>query len=221
MGVAHWRDDVRIDPEEVTVSFVEGYPVAINGREFATRVDLVMEANAIGGRHGLGMSDQIENRIIEAKSRGIYESPGLALLHIAYERLVTGIHNEATIENYRTMGRRLGRLLYEGRWFDPQSLMLREPLMRWVGTAVTGSVTLRLRRGDDYSILDTQSPNLTYAPERLSMERVEDAAFGPLDRIGQLTMRNLDIDDSRSKLEVYRQAGTLTGGSLLAIEDNR
>jgi argininosuccinate synthase len=221
MGVAHWRDDVRIDPEEVTVSFVEGYPVSINGREFATRVDLVMEANAIGGRHGLGMSDQIENRIIEAKSRGIYESPGLALLHIAYERLVTGIHNEATIENYRTMGRRLGRLLYEGRWFDPQSLMLREPLMRWVGTAVTGSVTLRLRRGDDYSILDTQSPNLTYAPERLSMERVEDAAFGPLDRIGQLTMRNLDIDDSRSKLEVYRQAGTLTGGSLLAIEDNR
>jgi argininosuccinate synthase len=221
MGVAHWRDDVRIDPEEVTVSFVEGYPASINGREFATRVDLVMEANAIGGRHGLGMSDQIENRIIEAKSRGIYESPGLALLHIAYERLVTGIHNEATIENYRTMGRRLGRLLYEGRWFDPQSLMLREPLMRWVGTAVTGSVTLKLRRGDDYSILDTQSPNLTYAPERLSMERVEDAAFGPLDRIGQLTMRNLDIDDSRSKLEVYRQAGTLTGGSLLAIEDNR
>ncbi len=221
MGVAHWRDDVAISPEDVTVSFVEGFPVSINGREFATRVDLVMEANAIGGRHGLGMSDQIENRIIEAKSRGIYESPGLALLHIAYERLVTGIHNEGTIENYRTMGRRLGRLLYEGRWFDPQSLMLREPLIRWVGTAVTGSVTLRLRRGDDYSILDTQSPNLTYAPDRLSMERVEDAAFGPLDRIGQLTMRNLDIDDSRSKLEVYRQAGTLTGGNLLAIEDKR
>ncbi|MEY4162117.1 MAG: argininosuccinate synthase, partial [Actinomycetota bacterium] len=221
MGVAHWRDDVAISPEDVTVSFVEGFPVSINGREFATRVDLVMEANAIGGRHGLGMSDQIENRIIEAKSRGIYESPGLALLHIAYERLVTGIHNEGTIENYRTMGRRLGRLLYEGRWFDPQSLMLREPLIRWVGTAVTGSVTLRLRRGDDYSILDTQSPNLTYAPERLSMERVEDAAFGPLDRIGQLTMRNLDIDDSRAKLEVYRQAGTLTGGNLLAIEDKR
>jgi argininosuccinate synthase len=221
MGVAHWRDDGAISPEDVTVSFVEGFPVSINGREFATRVDLVMEANAIGGRHGLGMSDQIENRIIEAKSRGIYESPGLALLHIAYERLVTGIHNEGTIENYRTMGRRLGRLLYEGRWFDPQSLMLREPLIRWVGTAVTGSVTLRLRRGDDYSILDTQSPNLTYAPERLSMERVEDAAFGPLDRIGQLTMRNLDIDDSRAKLEVYRQAGTLTGGNLLAIEDKR
>ena len=221
MGVAHWRDDVAITAEDVTVSFHEGFPVAINGREFATRVDLVMEANAIGGRHGLGMSDQIENRIIEAKSRGIYESPGLALLHIAYERLVTGIHNEATIENYRTMGRRLGRLLYEGRWFDPQSLMLREPLIRWVGTAVTGSVTLRLRRGDDYSILDTESPNLTYAPERLSMEKVEDAAFGPLDRIGQLTMRNLDIDDSRTKLDVYRSAGTLTGGNLLGIEDKR
>ena len=221
MGVAHWREDVAIAAEEVSVTFHEGLPVAINGREFATRVDLVMEANTIGGRHGLGMSDQIENRIIEAKSRGIYESPGLALLHIAYERLVTGIHNEATIENYRTMGRRLGRLLYEGRWFDPQSLMLREPLIRWVGTAVTGTVTLRLRRGDDYSILDTESPNLTYAPERLSMERVEDSAFGPLDRIGQLTMRNLDIDDSRTKLDVYRSAGTLTGGSLLAIEDKR
>ena len=221
MGVAHWREDVKIQTEEVTIAFHEGFPVAINGREFATRVDLVMEANAIGGRHGLGMSDQIENRIIEAKSRGIYESPGLALLHIAYERLVTGIHNEATIENYRTMGRRLGRLLYEGRWFDPQSLMLREPLMRWVGTPITGSVTLKLRRGDDYSILNTESPNLTYAPERLSMERVEDASFGPLDRIGQLTMRNLDIDDSRTKLEVYRSAGTLTGGSLLAIEDKR
>ena len=221
MGVAHWRDDVKIQTEEVTIAFHEGFPVAINGREYATRVDLVMEANAIGGRHGLGMSDQIENRIIEAKSRGIYESPGLALLHIAYERLVTGIDNEGTIENYRTMGRRLGRLLYEGRWFDPQSLMLREPLMRWVGTPITGSVTLKLRRGDDYSIMNTESPNLTYAPERLSMERVEDASFGPLDRIGQLTMRNLDIDDSRTKLEVYRSAGTLTGGSLLAIEDKR
>ncbi|MFM8794710.1 MAG: argininosuccinate synthase, partial [Acidimicrobiales bacterium] len=213
MGVAHWRDDVAVAPEDVTVAFHEGMPVSINGREFASRVELVSEANAIGGRHGLGMSDQIENRIIEAKSRGIYEAPGLALLHIAYERLVSGIHNEATIENYRTMGRRLGRLLYEGRWFDPQSLMLREPLMRWVGSAVTGSVTLRLRRGDDWSILDTDSPNLTYAPERLSMEKVEDAAFGPLDRIGQLTMRNLDIDDSRTKLDVYRSAGTLTGSN--------
>ncbi|MCE2817052.1 MAG: argininosuccinate synthase [Ilumatobacteraceae bacterium] len=220
MGIAHWKEDVAVAPEVVSIRFVEGFPVAINGREFASRVDLVLEANEIGGRHGLGMSDQIENRIIEAKSRGIYESPGLALLHIAYERLVTGIHNEATMENYRTMGRRLGRLLYEGRWFDPQSLMLREPLMRWVGTAITGEVTLRLRRGDDYSILDTTSPNLTYAPDRLSMERVEDAAFGPLDRIGQLTMRNLDIDDSRAKLQVYRGAGTLPSGGLLAIEDN-
>jgi argininosuccinate synthase len=163
------------------------------------------------------MCDQIENRIIEAKSRGIYEAPGLALLHIAYERLITGIHNEGTIENYRTMGRRLGRLLYEGRWFDPQSLMLREPLMRWVGSAVTGEVTLRLRRGDDYTILDTQSPNLTYHPERLSMEKVEDQAFGPLDRIGQLTMRNLDIDDSRAKLDVYRGAGTIGTGALTAL----
>jgi argininosuccinate synthase len=165
------------------------------------------------------MSDQIENRIIEAKSRGIYESPGLALLHIAYERLVSGIHNENSIENYRTMGRRLGRLLYEGRWFDPQSLMLREPLMRWIGSAVTGEVTLRLRRGDDYSILNTTSPNLTYAPERLSMERVDDAEFGPLDRIGQLTMRNLDITDTRNKLDVYRSAGTLGPGGLLELEN--
>jgi argininosuccinate synthase len=220
MGIAHWREDVHVAAEEVSIRFHEGFPVAINGKEFSDQVALVMEANAIGGRHGLGMSDQIENRIIEAKSRGIYESPGLALLHIAYERLVSGIHNEATMENYRTMGRRLGRLLYEGRWFDPQSLMLREPLMRWVGTAITGEVTVKLRRGDDYTIVNTESPNLTYAPERLSMERVDDAAFGPLDRIGQLTMRNLDIDDSRSKLEVYRSSGTLPSGGLLAIEDN-
>jgi argininosuccinate synthase len=218
MGVAHYRDSVKIEAEVVSVQFVEGWPVAINGKEFATQVDLVNEANRIGGRHGLGMSDQIENRIIEAKSRGIYESPGLALLHIAYERLVSGIHNENSIENYRTMGRRLGRLLYEGRWFDPQSLMLREPLMRWIGSAVTGEVTLRLRRGDDYSILNTTSPNLTYAPERLSMERVDDAEFGPLDRIGQLTMRNLDITDTRNKLDVYRSAGTLGPGGLLELE---
>jgi argininosuccinate synthase len=218
MGVAHYRDDVAIEPEVVSIRFHEGWPVALNGQEFASQVELVMEANRIGGRHGLGMSDQIENRIIEAKSRGIYEAPGLALLHIAYERLVTGIHNESTIENYRTMGRRLGRLLYEGRWFDPQSLMLREPLLRWVGSAVTGEVTLRLRRGDDYTIVNTESPNLTYAPERLSMERVEDQAFGPLDRIGQLTMRNLDIDDSRAKLDLYRSIGTLASGGVLAIE---
>jgi argininosuccinate synthase len=219
MGVAHWRPEVRIDAEEVTVRFEGGWPVALNGARFTSPHALFTEANTIGGRHGLGMSDQIENRIIEAKSRGIYEAPALALLHIAYERLVTAIHNEGTIENYRTMGRRLGRLLYEGRWFDPQSLMLREPLLRWVGSAVSGEVTLRLRRGDDYSLLDTTGPNLTYAPERLSMEKVEDAAFGPLDRIGQLTMRNLDIDDSRAKLEVYRQAGTLGSGGLLAIGD--
>jgi argininosuccinate synthase len=220
MGVAHYRDDVSITAEEVSIRFHEGWPVAINGQEFANQVDLVMEANSIGGRHGLGMCDQIENRIIEAKSRGIYEAPGLALLHIAYERLVSGIHNENTIENYRTMGRRLGRLLYEGRWFDPQSLMLREPLVRWVGSAITGEVTLRLRRGDDYTVLDTVSPNLTYAPERLSMERVEDAPFGPLDRIGQLTMRNLDIADTTAKLEVYRGTGTLGSGGLLAIESS-
>ncbi len=218
MGVAHYNDSAAIASEVVTIRFHEGWPVAINGKEFPSQVGLVMEANAIGGRHGLGMSDQIENRIIEAKSRGIYEGPGLALLHIAYERLISGIHNENTIENYRTMGRRLGRLLYEGRWFDPQSLMLREPLLRWVGAAVTGEVTLRLRRGDDYTILDTTSPNLTYAPERLSMEKVQDQAFGPLDRIGQLTMRNLDIDDSRNKLDVYRKAGTLGPGGLTELE---
>ena len=218
MGVAHWDQSVTIAPEDVTVSFREGWPIAINGREFASQVDLVLEANTIGGRHGLGMSDQIENRIIEAKSRGIYESPGLALLHIAYERLLTAIHNENTLENYRQMGRRLGRLLYEGRWFDPQSLMLREPLMRWVGSLVTGDVTLQLRRGDDYTILHTAGPHLTYAPERLSMERVEDAAFGPADRIGQLTMRNLDIQDTRAKIDEYRSAGTLGSGGLLELE---
>jgi argininosuccinate synthase len=219
MGVAHWRHDVRIPDETVSIGFHEGWPVTIDGNEFDSAVELVQEANTVGGRHGVGMSDQIENRIIEAKSRGIYEGPGLALLHIAYERLVTAIHNENTIENYRTMGRRLGRLLYEGRWFDPQSLMLREPLLRWVGAAITGEVTLRLRRGDDYSVLDTTGPHLTYSPERLSMEKVDDAAFGPLDRIGQLTMRNLDIEDSRTKLDVYRNAGTLGSGGLMELDD--
>ena len=219
MGVAHWDPTVEIATEDVSVRFDQGWPVAINGETFSSPVDLVMEANAIGGRHGLGMSDQIENRIIEAKSRGIYEGPALALLHICYERLVTGIHNENTIENYRTMGRRLGRLLYEGRWFDPQSLMLREPLLRWVGSAITGEVTVRLRRGDDYSILNTVSENLTYEPDRLSMERVEDAAFGPLDRIGQLTMRNLDITDTRNKLDVYRQVGSLGPGDVTPALD--
>jgi argininosuccinate synthase len=212
MGVRHWDDGVVIQPEMVAVRFEAGWPVAINGVAFESQIDLVTAANAIGGRHGLGMSDQIENRIIEAKSRGVYEAPGMALLHVAYERLVSAIHNEATIENYRTMGRRLGRLLYEGRWFDPQALMLREPLQRWVGSAVTGEVTVRLRRGDDYTIVDTTGPDLTYQPERLSMERTEGAPFGPLDRIGQLHMRNLDIVDSRHKLDVYRRSGALDPG---------
>jgi len=218
MGVPHWNQDESIVEEEVSLSFEDGWPVAINGASYDDPVTLVLEANLIAGRHGLGMSDQIENRIIEAKSRGIYESPALALLFIAYERLVSAIHNEDTIENYRIMGRRLGRLLYEGRWFDPQSLMLRESLLRWVGSAVSGDVTLRLRRGDDYSILNTEGPNLTYEPDRLSMERVEDQAFGPLDRIGQLTMRNLDIDDSRSKLHIYGDAGTLEANQALGLE---
>jgi len=209
MGVAFWKDDVVIKPETVSVRFEEGVPVAINGRSFANAVELFAEANAIGGRHGLGMCDQIENRIIEAKSRGIYEAPGMALLHIAYERLVTGIHNEDTIEQYRMNGMKLGRLLYQGRWFDPQCLMLRETAQRWVARAITGEVTLELRRGNDYSIMDTVSANLTYAPERLSMEKVEDAAFTPADRIGQLTMRNLDISDTRAKLGIYTSTGLL------------
>jgi len=208
MGVAFWRDEVAVKPETVTVGFQEGTPTTLNGKSFADAVDLVLEANRIGGRHGLGMSDQIENRIIEAKSRGIYEAPGMALLYIAYERLVTGIHNEGTMEQYRDMGRRLGRLLYEGRWFDPQSIMLRETLQRWVAKAITGEVTFELRRGNDYTILDTQSPNLTYKPERLTMESGK-GEFSPLDRIGQLTMRNLDISDSRDKLFIYAKSGLL------------
>jgi argininosuccinate synthase len=217
MGVAHWRNDVVIKAEEVSITFDLGEPVALNGKSFETTVDLVLEANTIGGRHGLGMSDQIENRIIEAKSRGIYEAPAMALLYIAYERLITGIHNEATIEQYHNMGRRLGRLLYEGRWFDPQSMMLRETLQRWVAKAITGTVTLDLRRGNDYSILNTESPNLTYAPERLSMEKVE-GAFTPQDRLGQLTMRNLDITDSREKLFTYASAGLLGQNSFTDLK---
>jgi argininosuccinate synthase len=209
MGVRFWDPAVEIAAEDVTIGFQQGRPISINGKEFASPVDLVLEANAIGGRHGLGMSDQIENRIIEAKSRGIYEAPGMALLHAAYERLVCAIHNEDTVASYHSDGRRLGRLLYEGRWLDPQALMLREALQRWVGTAITGEVTLRLRRGEDYSILDTTGPAFSYHPEKLSMERVEDAAFGPVDRIGQLTMRNLDIADSRAKLEVYAGLGVI------------
>ena len=213
MGVAHWREDVEIAPEVVTIAFEQGVPVSINGQTFASPVDLVREANAIGGRHGLGMSDQIENRIIEAKSRGIYEAPGMALLHIAYERLVNAIHNEDTVASYHNEGRKLGRLLYEGRWLDPQSLMIRTSLQQWVASAVTGEVTLKLRRGWDYSILDTTGPALSYHPEKLSMERVEDAAFGPVDRIGQLTMRNLDIADTRTRLEQYSTLG-LVGGAI-------
>jgi argininosuccinate synthase len=222
MGVAFWRDDVVVKAEQVTVRFDEGQPVALNGVEFADPVELLMEANRIGGRHGLGMSDQIENRIIEAKSRGIYEAPGLALLHIAYERLLTGIHNEDTIEQYRMNGLKLGRLLYQGRWFDPQAIMLRESAQRWVARAITGEVSIELRRGNDYSLLDTRSANLTYKPERLSMEKVEDAPFSPLDRIGQLTMRNLDIVDTREKLMTYAKVGLLspaTANSLPQLQD--
>ena len=218
MGQPHWDPAVEVLEEDVTVAFKEGWPVAINGENFDDQVALVIEANSIAGRHGLGMSDQIENRIIEAKSRGVYEAPALALLHVTYERLLTAIHNENTIENYRNMGRRLGRLLYEGRWFDPQSLMLRDPLLKGVGAAVSGEVKLRLRRGDDYTILETSGPDLTYESDRLSMERVEEQAFGPLDRIGQLTMRNLDIADSRAKLDIYRSAGTLSDGEVLGLE---
>ncbi len=212
MGVKHWDPGVEIADEEVAIHFEQGRPVSLNGKKFASAVDLMMEANAIGGCHGLGMSDQIENRIIEAKSRGIYEAPGMALIHIAYERLLSAIHNEDTIAAYHLEGRRMGRLLYEGRWLDPQTLMLRESLMRWVASAVTGSVTLKLRRGDDYSIMDTQGDNFSYHPEKLSMERTEDAAFGPEDRIGQLTMRNLDIQDTRQKLDLYRKQGQIDGG---------
>ena len=211
MGVAFWREEVPVKAEEVSVRFEEGQPVALNGREFSDPVELMLEANRIGGRHGLGMSDQIENRIIEAKSRGIYEAPGMALLFAAYERLLTGIHNEDTLEQYRENGRKLGRLLYQGRWFDSQALMLREAAQRWVARPVTGTVTLELRRGNDYSILNTESPNLTFHAERLTMEKGE-STFSPRDRIGQLTMRNLDITDTRDKLRTYAETGLLTLG---------
>ena len=219
MGVKFWDANVKIDTEDVTIEYVQGRPVAINGKRFDDVVELMKEANTIGGRHGLGMSDLIENRIIEAKSRGIYEAPGMALLFIAYERLITAIHNEDTIANYHAEGRRLGRLLYEGRWFDPQSLMLRESLTRWVASAVTGTVTLRLRRGDDYSIINTEGPAFSYHPEKLSMERTEDAAFGPVDRIGQLTMRNLDIADTRAKLDLYASQGQLGDGQFKLVNE--
>ncbi len=209
MGVKYWDSSVDIDAEEVSITFEKGWPASINGKRYDNNVSLFMEANRIGGRHGLGMCDQIENRIIEAKSRGIYEAPGMALLHIAYERLLNGIHNEDTIENYRSLGRRLGVLLYQGRWFDSQSLMLRDTLEKWVASVVSGTVTLQLRRGDDYSILNTQSANLTYKPENLSMEVVEDEAFSPTDRIGQLSLRNLDLADTRNKLKLYSNLGVL------------
>ena len=212
MGLKFWDESVKIATEDVTIKFVQGRPVAINGESLPAAADVIMKANEIGGRHGLGMSDQIENRIIEAKSRGIYEAPGMALLHIAYERLLSAIHNEDTIANYHQEGRRMGRLLYEGRWLDPQTLMLRESLMKWVSSAVNGSVTIRLRRGDDYTILSTDGDGFSYHPEKLSMERTEDAAFGPTDRIGQLTMRNLDIQDTRQKLDLYRKQGQIEGG---------
>ena len=219
MGVRFWDASVAILSEDVKIEYVQGRPVALNGKHFDDVVELMNEANAIGGRHGLGMADQIENRIIEAKSRGIYEAPGMALLFIAYERLLSAIHNEDTIANYHAEGRRLGRLLYEGRWLDPQSLMLRESLRRWVASAVTGEVTLRLRRGDDYSVINTSGPHLSYHPDKLSMERTEDAAFGPTDRIGQLTMRNLDIADTREKLELYRSQGQLGQGEFTLIHE--
>ena len=219
MGVRFWDASVAIPSEDVKIEYVQGRPVALNGKHFDDVVALMKEANAIGGRHGLGMADQIENRIIEAKSRGIYEAPGMALLFIAYERLLSAIHNEDTIANYHAEGRRLGRLLYEGRWLDPQSLMLRESLQRWVASAVTGEVTLRLRRGDDYSVINTSGPHLSYHPDKLSMERTEDAAFGPTDRIGQLTMRNLDIADTREKLELYRSQGQLGQGEFTLIRE--
>jgi argininosuccinate synthase len=219
MGVRFWDAAISIPSEDVKIEYVQGRPVALNGKHFDDVVELMNEANAIGGRHGLGMADQIENRIIEAKSRGIYEAPGMALLFIGYERLLSAIHNEDTIANYHAEGRRLGRLLYEGRWLDPQSLMLRESLQRWVASAVTGEVTLRLRRGDDYSVINTSGPHLSYHPDKLSMERTEDAAFGPTDRIGQLTMRNLDIADTREKLELYRSQGQLGQGEFTLIHE--
>jgi argininosuccinate synthase len=219
MGVKFWDSSVKIETEDVTIEFSQGRAISINGKSFKDVVALMQEANLIGGRHGLGMSDQIENRIIEAKSRGVYESPGMALLFIAYERLVSAIHNEDTISTYHEQGRKLGRLLYEGRWFDPQALMIRQSLTSWVASAITGSVTLRLRRGDDYSIINTKGKNLSYSPEKLSMERTEGAAFGPSDRIGQLTMRNLDIEDTRTKLELYASQGQLGSADFDLIKE--
>jgi argininosuccinate synthase len=203
MGVAFWKRDVAIEPEEVKIEFEAGLPIAVGGKRLEKPIDLLLEANRIGGRHGLGMSDQIENRVIDAKSRGIYEAPGMALLHIAYERLLSAVHNESTLDNYFTLGRRLGRLLYEGKWFDPEALMLKDAITRWIAPSISGSVTLELRRGDDYSILDTRAEYMMYGPEKLSMEKVEDMAFTPEDRIGALEMQTLSVTDNRELLIHY------------------
>jgi argininosuccinate synthase len=199
MGVASWRKEVKVDAEEVAVGFERGWPVSLGGRRFTSHAELLLEANRIGGRHGLGTSDQIENRVIDAKSRGIYEAPGMALLHIAYERLLTAIHNENTSELYVSLGRRLGRLLYEGKWFDPEAMLIKDALTRWVATAITGTVTLELRRGDDYSLLDTRAEQMAYDPHKLSMEKVE-SAFSPEDRMGALELQNLSVLDNRAFL---------------------
>jgi argininosuccinate synthase len=200
MGVAHWKSDVKVEAEQVELTFEAGVPVAISGKRFSSLFELFVELNRIGGRHGLGMSDQIENRVIDAKSRGIYEAPGMALLHIVYERLLSAIHNENTLDLYFTLGRRLGRILYEGKWFDPEAMLLKDGLTRWVAPSVTGSVKLELRRGDDYSVLSTQAEYMAYGPDKLSMEKVEDPAFTPSDRIGALEMQNLSVTDNRAFL---------------------
>src|SRR5512132_1046512 len=200
MGVAHWKPETKVAAEEVTVVFEQGLPVELNGRRFPSTYELFLEANHVGGRHGLGMSDQIENRVIDAKSRGVYEAPGMALLHIGYERLLSAIHNENTLDLYFTLGRRLGRLLYEGKWFDPEACLLKDGLTRWVAPSVTGEVTLELRRGDDYTIAATRAEYMSYGPDKLSMERVAEPAFTPEDRIGALELQNLSVGDNRDFL---------------------
>jgi argininosuccinate synthase len=211
MGVAPWKNDVAIATERVTIGFAQGMPVSIDGKTFASTFDLFLECNRIGGRHGLGMSDQIENRVIDAKSRGIYEAPGMALLHVVYERLLSAIHNENTLDTYFVQGRRLGRLLYEGKWFDPEAMMIKDSLTRWVAPSVTGEVTLELRRGDDYTILDTKAEYMAYAPDKLSMEKVEEAYFTPEDRIGALEMQNLSVGDNRQMLLHHLRSVTKLG----------
>ncbi|HXN33740.1 MAG TPA: argininosuccinate synthase, partial [Polyangiaceae bacterium] len=216
MGVAAWRSSVKVEPEEVTVELACGVPVAVNGQTYASVFEAFRVLNTVGGRHGFGMSDQIENRVIDAKSRGIYEAPGIALLHVVYERLLSAVHNENTTDLYCTLGRRLGRLLYEGRWFDPEALILKEGLTRWVATAVTGSVTLDLRRGDDYTILDTRAVRSAYDPQKLSMEKTA-SAFSPEDRVGALEMQTLGIADNRELL--LHMAKTLGRGKVGDIAD--